>query len=55
VGRDQAPGGPTLFAVSDDFLERMGLRSVDELPPLAGFMPDAEAVEDLEAKLSPNA
>jgi len=55
VGRDEGPGGPTLFAVSSDFLERMGLRSVDELPPLAGFMPDAEAVEDMEAKLSPNA
>ena len=55
VGRDEGPGGPTLFGVSDEFLERMGLRSVDELPPLAGFMPDAEAVEDMEAKLSPNA
>src|SRR5688500_2732846 len=55
VGRDEGPGAPTLFAVSDEFLERMGLRSVDELPPLAGFMPDSEAVEDMEAKLSPNA
>jgi segregation and condensation protein B len=44
-----------LFEVSDDFLEKMGLRSVDELPPLTEFMPDAEAVEDMEAKLSPNA
>jgi segregation and condensation protein B len=44
-----------LFEVSDEFLERMGLRSVDELPPLTDFMPDAEAVEDMEAKLSPNA
>jgi hypothetical protein len=33
----------------------MGLNSVDELPPLASFMPDTEAVEDMEAKLSPNA
>lgn len=52
-------GGPGvsahLFEVSDEFLERMGLRSVDELPPLTDFMPDAEAVEDMEAKLSPNA
>lgn len=52
------PGGPgaaNLFEVSDEFLERMGLRSVDDLPPLTDFMPDAEAVEDMEAKLSPNA
>ena len=48
-------GAVNLFEVSDDFLERMGLRSVDELPPLTDFMPDAEAVEDMEAKLSPNA
>jgi segregation and condensation protein B len=50
-------GGGTvnLYEVSDEFLEKMGLRSVDELPPLADFMPDAEAVEDMEAKLSPNA
>lgn len=55
VGRDHGPGAPVLFSVSDDFLERMGLNSVDELPPLASFMPDTEAVEDMEAKLSPNA
>jgi segregation and condensation protein B len=49
------PTHANLFEVSDEFLERMGLRSVDELPPLTDFMPDAEAVEDMEAKLSPNA
>ena len=50
-----ADGIAHLFEVSDDFLEKMGLRSVDDLPPLTEFMPDAEAVEDMEAKLSPNA
>ena len=54
-GRDPGPGSPVLFTVSPEFLERMGLRSTEELPPLAEFMPDAEAVEDMEAKLSPNA
>lgn len=54
-GRETAPGSPALFTVSDGFLERMGLRSVDELPPLVGFMPDTEAVEDMEARLSPGA
>ena len=49
------PASPNVFEVSDEFLERMGLRSVDDLPPLTDFMPDAEAVEDMEAKLSPNA
>jgi segregation and condensation protein B len=55
AGRDRGPGAPVLFTVSDEFLERMGLRSVEDLPPLAGFMPDSEAIEDMEAKLSPNA
>jgi segregation and condensation protein B len=55
AGRDPGPGTPVLFRVSDELLERMGLDSVDDLPPLADFMPDAEAVEDMEAKLSPNA
>jgi segregation and condensation protein B len=55
VGRAQAPGAPALFAVTDAFMEHVGLRSLDELPPLAEFMPDAEAVEDMEAKLSPDA
>ncbi len=53
AGQAAGPGSPTLFTVSDTFLERMGLRSVDELPALVSFMPDAEAVEDMEAKLSP--
>lgn len=54
-GRATAPGSPALFTVSDHFLERMGLRSVEDLPPLVGFMPDSDAVEDMEAKLSPGA
>jgi segregation and condensation protein B len=55
AGRDPGPGTPVMFTVSPEFLERMGLRGVEELPPLTDFMPDAEAVEDMEAKLSPNA
>jgi segregation and condensation protein B len=55
-GRDEGrPGSSVLFSVSQEFMERMGLRSLEELPPLADFMPDAEAVEDMEAKLSPGA
>jgi segregation and condensation protein B len=53
-GQGHGPGSPVLFSVSDEFLERMGLRTVDELPALTDFMPDAETVEDMEVKLSPN-
>lgn len=41
--------GATVFATTDYFLERMGLASLDELPPLAPHLPDATA---LEAELS---
>jgi segregation and condensation protein B len=54
-GRDSGPGTPVLFTVSAAFLERMGLRDLDELPPLRDFMPDTEAVEEMEARLSPDA
>jgi segregation and condensation protein B len=55
TGHASGPGSPVLFEVSSEFVERMGLKSLDDLPPLADFMPDSEAVEDMEAKLSPGA
>ena len=54
-GRETGPGAPVLFTISDLVLERLGLRSIEDLPTLSGFMPGLEAVEDMEAKLSPNA
>lgn len=53
LGRTGGPGSPALFGVTDRCLEHLGLRSVEELPPLTTFMPDAEAVEEMEARLSP--
>jgi segregation and condensation protein B len=53
-GRDPGPGSPVRVGVTAEFLERMGLRSLDELPPLRDFMPDSEAVEEMETRLSPN-
>ncbi len=50
---DRSSGVAVLFEVSPYFLERMGLNSVADLPPLADFMPDTETVEDMEMKLSP--
>jgi segregation and condensation protein B len=55
AGHESGPGLPTLFCLSDECLERLGLGAIEDLPPLAGFMPDAEAIEDMEAKLSPDA
>jgi segregation and condensation protein B len=47
AGHDR-DSGAVVFATTSYFLERMGLRSLDELPPLAPHLP---AVEELEAEL----
>jgi segregation and condensation protein B len=36
LGRSGAPGRPFLYGTGFDFLERFGLTSLDELPPLDG-------------------
>jgi len=48
AGHD-AESGAVVFATTSYFCERMGLRSLDELPPLAPHLPE---VEELEAELS---
>lgn len=40
----------TLFGTTSYFLERLGLTSLDELPPLAPLLPAAEDVEDSGAR-----
>jgi segregation and condensation protein B len=47
VGHDHESGA-VLFATTSYFLERMGLKTLDELPPLAPQLPE---VEELEAEL----
>jgi segregation and condensation protein B len=47
AGRDEESGA-ALFATTGYFLERMGLVSLDDLPPLAPHLPD---VAELEAEL----
>ena len=39
VARDPGPGQAVLFGTTDLFLERLGLASLDDLPPLAAFVP----------------
>lgn len=55
AGREASPGAPALLTVTETFLERLGLRSLEDLPPLTDFMPAASDVEQMEARLSPNA
>lgn len=40
----------TLFGTTAYFLERLGLSSLDELPPLAPFLPHADDVEESGAR-----
>lgn len=47
VGREKGPGQPILYGTSSLFLERFGLRSLDDLPPLQEFAPDDKAREQI--------
>ncbi len=51
VGRDPGPGQATLFGTSREFLERLGLDRIEDLPPIADLFPSAEVMEALEQGL----
>ena len=46
VTKDEESGA-TLYGTTPYFLERMGLNSLDDLPPLAPYLPDAAVLDDL--------
>ena len=48
LGRSAAPGRPFLYGTSFEFLERFGLASLDELPPLDGDIAGRLAEEGAE-------
>ncbi len=49
--RNDGPGQAWLYRTTKLFLERLGLFSLEDLPSLDAFVPDAKAVEDLEEAL----
>jgi segregation and condensation protein B len=51
VARDPGPGLAVLYGTTSLFLERLGLDSVGDLPPLGDFVPDSGIVEALERGL----
>ena len=51
VGRDPGPGNAVLYGTTSLFLERLGLHSLADLPPLGDFVPDSSVVEALERGL----
>lgn len=52
AGVEQAPGNPTLYATTRTFLEKFGLRSLDDLPNLDQYAPDDETREFIRSRLS---
>jgi len=48
-----AETGAVLYATSGYFLERMGLRDLDELPELAPFLPEMSDVDDVQEQEGP--
>ena len=53
VGTAPGAGQAALFGTTDLFLEKLGLRNLDELPPLADHIPPSEVVDDLERPMRP--
>ena len=47
VGQDSATGA-VLYGTTGYFLERMGLTSLDQLPPLAPYLPEMCAIQQLD-------
>jgi segregation and condensation protein B len=51
VGRDPGPGQAVLYGTTTLLLERLGLDTIEELPPLAQFVPGPEIMDALERSL----
>ena len=51
VDRDAGPGQAILYGTTSTFLEKLGLNSLGDLPPIADFVPGADVVEALEQGL----
>jgi len=51
-GRAEGPGQPVLFGTTELFLDRLGLRSLDELPPIAEFLESLEEARTLDGELA---
>jgi segregation and condensation protein B len=51
VGRAEGPGQPALYGTTDLFLERLGMNSLAQLPPVEDFLPGPEVAAELELDL----
>ncbi len=53
VGRDDGPGQAIMYGTTQTFLERMGLMSLADLPPISEFVPGPDVVEAIDRGLRP--
>jgi segregation and condensation protein B len=51
VGRADGPGQPALYGTTDLFLERLGLDSLEQLPPVEDFLPGPEVAGEFEQEM----
>lgn len=50
-GRERRPGGAVLYVTTSAFLERFGLNTLDDLPPIEDFAPDEESKRLIRERL----
>lgn len=53
AGRLSLPGNPAVYRTSGEFLEKLGLASLADLPPLADHVPPSEVMDTLEETFRP--
>jgi segregation and condensation protein B len=51
IGHAEGPGQPALFGTTDLFLERLGMNSLAQLPPVEDFLPGPEVAGQFEQEL----
>jgi segregation and condensation protein B len=51
-GRAAGPGQPVLYGTTELFLDRLGLASLEQLPPIEEFMPEVAVAREIAAELA---
>ena len=54
VGKAEGPGHPVLYGPTEIFLDRMGLASLDMLPPIENFLPPVSLAHELADEMVPS-
>jgi segregation and condensation protein B len=52
LGRAPGPGQPILYGTTELFLDRMGLATLNDLPPIEEFMPPIETANELADEMA---